>query len=70
MTTDEFTCFTQWVNSICFKRLKALKKEAGYRLFYLTWGVIPTPQAGDFMSVVQRVKFPLTWLVMWHYLNL
>jgi hypothetical protein len=22
-----------------------------------------TPQAGDFMSVFQRVKFPLTWLV-------
>jgi hypothetical protein len=25
-----------------------------------------TPQAGDFMSVFQRVKFPLTWLVKWH----
>ncbi|OFE13455.1 hypothetical protein PHACT_10165 [Pseudohongiella acticola] len=22
-----------------------------------------TPQAGDFISVFQRVKFPLTWLV-------
>jgi hypothetical protein len=25
-----------------------------------------TPQAGDFMSVFQRVKFPLTWLVISH----
>ena len=26
-----------------------------------------TPQAGDFMSVFQRVKFPLTWLVIRHF---
>jgi hypothetical protein len=26
-----------------------------------------TPQAGGFMSVFQRVKFPLAWLVKRHY---
>jgi hypothetical protein len=29
----------------------------------LTILIVITPQAGDFMSVFQRVKFPLTWLV-------